>query len=150
MGIELWSNGVNDKDLITKAQSVSGGSSSLSRGTVSLTINPISPSEVVNSSINIAKSALIYSISISQPSWFVLYNSEASRTADSSRLNTEDPNPSSGVLLEIINADNTLISLSPLVTISNTSGTISYPFRITNNSTNTSIVVLINYLILES
>lgn len=153
MGIELWSDGIGTKDIITKAQAESlggGGTAGLSRETVSLTVNPINPSAIVNGDITIAKSALVYSISISEPSWFVLYNSEANRTSDVGRLSTIDPSPASGVLLEIINLNSNLINLSPIITISNTSGTTSYPFRITNSSVNTSITIVLSYLILEN
>lgn len=55
---------------------------------------------------NVAQAYVITSIQTNVPAWVVVYNSGTSRTEDSSRTETTDPLPGSGVIAEVITTTN--------------------------------------------
>jgi hypothetical protein len=66
-----------------------------------------------NFSISGFKSYLLMKISVTHAAWVRLYTDEASRTADSSRLEGTDPLPSAGVIAEVITTGSQTILISP-------------------------------------
>lgn len=65
--------------------------------------------------LELGTSGIITNISLSNPSWLVAYVDEDSRTADASRLITEDPEPGSGILLEVVAESIADILITPSV-----------------------------------
>jgi hypothetical protein len=55
-----------------------------------------------NITITAYKGYALYKVEVSQPAWVTLYVSSATRTADASRVITQDPAPGSGVIAEVI------------------------------------------------
>ena len=71
-----------------------------------------------------AKSYLIQKIQTSQPAWVTVYTDTASRTADASRLETQNPTPGSGVIAEVITSTGNLTQrITPAVLGFNDDGT---------------------------
>jgi hypothetical protein len=66
-----------------------------------------------NFAISGFKSYLLMKISVTHAAWVRLYTDEASRTADSSRLEGTDPTPSAGVIAEVITTGSQTILISP-------------------------------------
>jgi ethanolamine utilization protein EutA (predicted chaperonin) len=56
---------------------------------------------------------LLFKIQTSASAWVTLYTDTSSRTADSTRLQTVDPLPGSGVIAEVITAGAEIIVISP-------------------------------------
>lgn len=96
-----------------------GGGSSSTRASTTATINSISPASSQDQHfVNLPKTYVLLGVETSHPSWTTFYTSVASRTADSSRTITSDPNPNAGVVAEIIHQSSGasgLISFAPAV-----------------------------------
>ena len=54
------------------------------------------------------KGYALYSITTSHPAWVTLYTTNSARTADNSRLETEDPSPDAGIVAEVITSTGNL------------------------------------------
>ena len=125
---------------------------SASRDSVTLAIPDLAASQTVLTTVTLPKSCILLSVFSTKKTWLRLYNRQDNAIADQSRLRTVDPSSGSGVMLEIINIlDSSLISLSPLVPISNMENTPTntYYLRVTNDSNTAGISITFNYLITE-
>ena len=109
----------NGTDYSWVAQSSGGGGSSSTRASTTATISSIAPANSLNQHfVNLPKTYVLLGVETSHPSWTTFYTSVASRTADSARSMTSDPNPNSGVIAEIIHQNSGasgLISFTPAV-----------------------------------
>jgi hypothetical protein len=108
-------------------------------GRISVLNNSASLANGASSNIDITgyKSYTLLKVQISVPAWVRIYTTDAARTADSSRLETEDPVTGSGVIAEFItSSNNQIISLTPAVIGWNNESTptTSIPVRVTNKS----------------
>lgn len=78
------------------------------------TATAIAPGDIANLTIsNVAKTYCLLKIQTSHAAWITVYTDIASRTADASRLETEEPAPGSGVIAEIITTGATTQILTP-------------------------------------
>ncbi len=90
---------INDTD----ANSGGGGGGTLStRTTRSATTSSIANGASANITITGFSAYALMSIQTSAAAWVTIYSSSAARTADASRVITDDPTPGSGVLAEVI------------------------------------------------
>lgn len=103
----------NSGDNITVTIPGSGGALS-TRSTIIGTTGTISDNN--SADLDIAGGAPTYAllkIQSNDASWVRLYTDTASRTADASRVITDDPAPDAGVVAEIITTGNQVIKMSP-------------------------------------
>lgn len=156
------SDSVNDDILVTAGTNVSFTNvtaagftvnSSVSRTTAAQTTSSIGVGNADNISITAAKTYVLYSIQTNYPAWVTLYTDSASRTADASRLETQDPLPGSGVVAEVITTSGNLTQLITPGTIGfNNDGTPSttvYAKVVNKHSSSVAITVTLKYLKLE-
>ena len=90
---------------------------------------------------------------VDNAAWVTVYNSSASRTADSSRSIDTNPTPGSGVIAEIITSAADTVYFTPAVIGYNSDDPISVnlPLKVYNNGTQTvTITVTLNILQLEA
>ena len=90
-----------------------GGSGLTSRTTGSATANGVGVGASADITINAAKAFSLLKIQTSHAAWVTLYTDTVSRTADSSRTETTDPLPGSGVFAEIITSDGATQIITP-------------------------------------
>lgn len=126
-------------------------SGSISRSSASA-ILAIAAGATTISSISLSKSCIIYKITVDKACWLRLYNSLASANSDSTRLRTEDPEASGGVICEIIATGADSYVLTPTPTAMNAESPVSsyYQLRVTNDDSVSDVQVTIEYLTLES
>ena len=108
--------GNTGKYLTTDGSSVSWASVSglSSRTTASATTGALSVGGTGNISITGFKTYALLGMSVGIPAWVRLYISAAARTADASRLETEDPLPGSGIIAEVITTtNNQIVAFTP-------------------------------------
>ena len=106
-------NELTDADGLLNSGGGSGGVS-LTRSTASVTTQLLAAEQVELINItNAAKSYAIMSIETTGAAWVRLYSTDAARTADSSRLENQDPDPGSGVLAEIITTSAGTVAFTP-------------------------------------
>lgn len=123
------------------------------RTTAAHTTASLSDAGIETFSLTMAKSFSLMSIETSAASWVRLYVNSASRTADASRPQGQDPDPGSGVIAEIITTGSETIIISPATIGFNLENpvTTSIPCTITNLSGSTqAITVTTTYLKLEA
>jgi hypothetical protein len=77
-----------------------------SRTSASATTGALLVNAIGNISITGFKTYALLAMTVEIPAWVRLYTSSAARTADASRLETEDPLPGSGVIAEVITTSN--------------------------------------------
>jgi len=120
-----------------------------SRQTASVTVSSLADGAFSNQSITTAAGYALLTIETSHAAWVTLYNSTSARTNDSSRLETVDPTPGSGVLAEVITAGNYTQEITPGAFCWNTAGTTSY-LKIVNKSGSTAnVTVTLTFVKLE-
>jgi hypothetical protein len=68
---------------------------------------------------NVGKAGQLVAIEVDQAAWVTVYASQATRTADASRTQTQDPESGSGILLEIITTGAEEILVTPSVSYFN-------------------------------
>lgn len=83
-----------------------GGTGLGSRTTASATTGALAINGVGNISITGFKTYALLAMTVEIPAWVRLYTTAAARTADASRLETQDPQPGSGVIAEVITTSN--------------------------------------------
>ena len=129
------------------------GSGLSSRATFSTSTSAISSGTTASVTIsNAYKGYLLYKIAVTTSSWVRIYTDSASRTADASRTQGQDPSFSSGVIAEIITTGSQTILVSPGVIGFNNevSPTSDIQLAITNNySASTAITVTLTLVQLE-
>lgn len=124
----------------------------LSRTTVSETSITLNAGESGTFNIVGYKSYAILKMYVSAAAWVTLYTDNASRTADASRLETEDPLPGSGVIAEVITTAEDTILMSPGTIGFNNENvpTTNIPVKVVNKGiTSTSITVTLTLVKLE-
>jgi len=120
-----------------------------SRQTASVTVSSLADGAFSNQSITTAAGYALLTIETSHAAWVTLYNSTSARTNDSSRIETVDPTPGSGVLAEVITAGNITQEITPGAFCWNTAGTTSY-LKIVNKSGSTAnVTVTLTFVKLE-
>jgi len=128
--------------------------SSNSRTSVETTTISLADGESATAEPAAARGYALYSIQVSAGAWVTIYSSAAARSADSSRLITEDPLPGSGVIAEAISTSATTTYFTPAVIGFNVDPSPSSKnayLKIANNSGVTrSITVTLTYLPLEN
>ena len=130
-----------------------GGVGLTSRTNVLATSNILSSGATANLTISGYKTYALLAITVSAAAWVRVYTSTAARTADSSRLQTEDPLPGSGVIAEVITAGAALQLISPgtIGFSSESPATTSIPIAVTNLSGgSTTITVTLTLVQLEA
>jgi hypothetical protein len=85
----------------------------VNRTTVTVTSGTLAAGATGTFDISGFKSYLLFKIQTSASAWVTLYTDTSSRTADSTRLQTVDPLPGSGVIAEVITAGAEIIVISP-------------------------------------
>ena len=91
-----------------------GASTGLSsRTTASATATSLANATDAEITITAAKAFSLLKIETTHASWVTLYTDTTSRTADSSRTETTDPLPGSGVIAEIITSDGATQRITP-------------------------------------
>lgn len=106
-GVKVDGSTVNiDANGVITASAGAGGGGGISLGSRQTFNASTSGSHANNTSENITitayKGYALYKVEVSQPAWVTLYVSSATRTADASRVITQDPAPGSGVIAEVI------------------------------------------------
>ena len=95
----------------------------------------------------------LYSITVTTAAWVTIYSSNAARTADNSRTETEDPAPDAGVIAEVITTGVQTIKITPGVFGFNdeSTPTTNIPIKVRNkNASATAITVTLSLLQLEA
>ena len=107
-----------------------------SRITASATTGPLFPNQTGNISITGFKSYAILKITTEIPAWVRIYSDQASRTADASRTENQDPAPGAGIIAEIITTgpnEQTILMTPTVIGFNNESPvTDSIPVAVTN------------------
>ena len=121
-----------------------------SRATAQVT-QSIANNTAANVSFSTPKTYVLYSIQTSHDAWVTLYSDTASRTNDSSRAETTDPTPGSGVLAEVITtgAATQLITPGTICFNSAAAGT-TYAKVVNKSGSTTNVTVTLTYLQLEA
>lgn len=138
-------------DIEIEAAAGAGGGSGLNTRTSYNTNNTgLTAGQTANFDIAGAKTYVLYSIQVDQASWVRLYIDTASRTADASRTQGQDPTADAGVVAEVITSGAETVKFGPAVIgYCSTGNTI--PATITNNAgITTNIDVTITILSLEA
>lgn len=129
-----------------------GASGLQSRTTANASTGTLADGAAANVSIGAAKSYLLLKVQTSAAAWVTLYTDTSSRSSDSTRLETTDPAPGSGVIAEVItNAASTQI-ITPGVMGWNddaTPGTQVYAKVVNKSGGSANITVTITYVALE-
>jgi hypothetical protein len=150
-GIEISTNAATDTLIITATGG--GGGGIPTRMERNVTAANIAAGTTSYQVINGFKGYALLKIAVSQAAWVRLYTDIASRTADASRTQLQDPAPDSGVIAEVITAGNETVVLSPGVFGFSNESTPStnIPLAITNNTGGlASITVTLTLIQLES
>ena len=120
------------------------------RGTALVT-QTIANGAVANINITTPKTYALMKIETTHAAWVTLYTSTNARTNDSSRVETTDPVPGSGVLAEVITAGSTTQLITPATVCFNDSGIGTTYAKVVNKSGSTANVgVTLTYLQLEA
>ena len=116
-----------------------------------LVTQSIASGAVANLSIATPKTYVLYSIETSHAAWVTLYSDTASRTADTSRAETTDPTPGSGVLAEVITTGATTQLITPGSICFNSAATgITYAKVVNKSGSTANVSVTLTYLQLEA
>lgn len=91
-------------------------SSSTVRTTASITSSSLANGANENLTITgTGKAGQLLAIEVDQAAWVTVYCSQTARTSDAARLETEDPDPGSGILAEIITTGAQQVLVTPAV-----------------------------------
>lgn len=126
-----------------------GDPASASRLSVGYTTATLAPSATETGTVALKKTSDILKIVTNYPAWIRLYGTAAQRTADASRLITQDPAPGAGVFLDASTSSSLDLVMSPIPTFSNGDGTpadVGYLSVKNLDSTSRVITVTITYL----
>lgn len=120
------------------------------RTTAQVTVSAV-PNTDTNTTITTPKGYILYSIQTTHASWITLYTDAASRSNDSSRLETTDPIPGSGVLAEIITAGAATQLITPAALCFNSGGSNSTYVKLVNKTASTTnITITLTFVQLEA
>lgn len=130
-----------------------GGGGVGPRSTANISTGSIANAATANTTVTLAKGYSLYKVETSAAAWVRLYGNAAQRTADASRSQFTDPQPSSGVMAEVITASANTVIISPAAFGWNddTPVSSSIPIAVTNLSGGTAnITVTFTYLPVET
>ena len=137
-GISITTNDTTD----TLTIEASGGSGLQSRATPSVVSGSIANNATANVTATVAPSYALLKIQTNQAAWVRVYTDATSRTADASRLITDDPTPDAGVIAEVITTGSETIKLSPATIGWTDDASTSVPIAITNRSGGTTDITV--------
>ena len=130
-----------------------GGAGSFTRTTANAATSSIANNASANITITAAKTYALQKIQTSAAAWVTLYTDTTSRSNDSSRNETTDPTPGSGVIAEAITTGAATQLVTPGLIGFNNDGTPSTNayLKVVNKSGSTqAITITIHYLPLET
>ena len=113
-----------------------------SRTTATISATSIPTNGIANVSITTPPTYALLKIQTSHAVWATLYTDTTSRTADSTRTETTDPLPGSGVIAEIITTGGATQLISPGTIGFNSSGSSTTYAKIVNKSGTTANITL--------
>ena len=122
------------------------------RGTTSAATGSIANNASANITIDAAKTYALLKIQTSAAAWVTLYTDSTSRSNDSSRNETTDPTPGSGVIAEVITTGSATQIMTPGLIGWNNDGTVSSNVyaKVVNKSGSTgAITVTLTYVSIE-
>ena len=122
------------------------------RGTTSAATGSIANNASANITIDAAKTNSLLKIQTSAAAWVTLYTDSTSRSNDSSRNETTDPTPGSGVIAEVITTGAATQIMTPGLIGWNNDGTVSSNVyaKVVNKSGSTgAITVTLTYVSIE-
>ena len=140
--ITIATNESTDEITINSTAGGGGGGGLSSRSTINYTTTSINANAQAN--FDVAGGFPTYAllkIQVNGPAWVRLYVDAASRTADESRVITDDPSPDAGVIAEVITVGSETIKMSPGVLGWLESGT-NIPIRVQNLSGSSGTITL--------
>ncbi|AHB80590.1 tail fiber protein [Synechococcus phage ACG-2014h] len=129
-----------------------GASGLQSRTTAQGSTGTIADGSAGDVTIGASKSYLLMKVQTSAAAWVTLYTDTGSRSSDSSRLETTDPSPGSGVIAEVITSAASTQIITPGVMGWNddgTPGTNVYAKVVNKSGASANITVTITYVALE-
>ena len=139
---QCGSHGAMNGTITIEAAAGSGGGASLGRVTESETTASIADGAIGNIAFgDLGKSYALYTVNTDKQAWIRIYSDTASRTADASRTQGQDPAEGAGIIAEFIaTSANTTFKVTPAVYgyIDNSETTI--PVAVKNNSGSTGTV----------
>ena len=131
----------------------SGGTSLQGRTTAQASTGNINNNASANLTINAVKSYALLKIQTSHAAWVTLYTNVAARTSDSSRNETTDPLPGTGVIAEIITSDGAVQNITPGTIGWNddtTPSTNLYAKVVNKSGSSANITVTVHYVQIEA
>jgi len=123
-GLRIW-NG--SQWILTNSASGGGGGPTTglaTRGNVAFTT-----AANLNATVSGFKSYALLGIKTNAPAWVTIYNSVAARTVDATRSPSSDPQPTAGVLAEVITTAAETVYFSPAVICYNVDSTVNIHIR---------------------
>jgi hypothetical protein len=129
-----------------------GASGLQSRATAQASTGTLADGAATNVTLGASKSYLLMKVQTSAAAWVTLYTDTGSRSSDSSRLETTDPAPGSGVIAEVITSAASTQIITPGVMGWNDDGTPStnvYAKVVNKSGASANITVTITYVALE-
>jgi hypothetical protein len=107
----------------------------------------VAASTTVVDAIELPSPCLVLAVRLSRASWIRFYDSTPRAEADASRLVTVDPPAGGGVHLEIRTSGDNRINTAPVAYLVNREpgDSVSYPFRLTNESGQSDVTVEVTY-----
>ena len=147
-----WRNIYGDT-LYGDGSNLTGISLSSSRTSANATTGSIANNASANITIAAAKTYALLKIQTSAAAWVTLYTDSTSRSNDSSRNETTDPTPGSGVIAEVITTGAATQIMTPGLIGWNNDGTVSTNVyaKVVNKSGSTgTITVTLHYVTIES
>ena len=130
-----------------------GGASLGTRATFTGTTSSLAAGASASLNIQAHKGYAIYKIQVDGPSWVRVYSNSNSRTADASRLVTDEPNYNAGVIAEIVTTTAKTISFTPATIGFNDENPVSniIPLTVSNDSSGSrAVAVTLTLIQLES
>jgi hypothetical protein len=129
-----------------------GASGLQSRATAQASTGTLADGADANVTLGASKSYLLMKVQTSAAAWVTLYTDTGSRSSDSTRLETTDPAPGSGVIAEVITSAASTQIITPGVMGWNDDGTPStnvYAKVVNKSGASANITVTITYVALE-
>jgi hypothetical protein len=105
------------------------------------------PGATATGSVVLPQRCILLSLASNSAAWLRLYSSTAAMAADASRPVTTPPTKASGVIADPVFVAAETMQLEPVLQALNreTPRTTSYPFRITNNGTGSSVQIIVTH-----
>lgn len=130
-----------------------GGGGAGSRADVLINTGSIANAATFTGTVNLAKGYAVYKVVTTDAAWVRLYSNAATQSADSGRNQDNDPQPGSGVMVEVITNGANTVLISPAAVGWNDDSPVSnaIPISVTNLSGGAAdIGVTFTYLGLET